>query len=94
MSGIFDTTGVTCSDPAAATQICRALHHGSFTSVSCGGHTWSVGQCGGTELSVDVSVCFCSFPGRTVRPCEGEFWGGVNTDTCDGQSQNMTVVCE
>jgi len=93
MSGTFDPTGVTCSDPAAATQICGALHSGGFVSVACNGHLWNVGGCGGTELSVDVSFCSCSF-GRTVRPCTGEFWGGMNTSTCDGPSQNMTVVCE
>ena len=94
MSGTFDTTGITCSDPAAATQICQALHHGSFASVFCNGHFWNVGTCGGVELSVDVGVCFCSF-GRTVRPCTGADWGGVQTSTCFGApSQNMTVVCE
>jgi slime mold repeat-containing protein len=95
LSGSFDTTGVTCSDPAAATQICQALHHGSFASVSCGGHTWNIGQCGGTELSVDFSVCFCTSGGSPdVRPCTGAEWGGVNTETCDAPSQNITVVCE
>ena len=94
MNGTFDPTGVTCTDPAAATQICQALHHGSFTSVFCDGHSWNIGQCGGTELNIDFGVCFCNSPGRTIRPCEGEFWGGVNTDTCGGPNQNITVVCE
>ena len=96
MSGTFDRTGVTCNDPAAATQICQALHHGNFTSVFCGGHAWNVGQCNGTELSVDTGVCFCSFGAvHTVRPCiGGSSWGGVNTDTCSGPTQNITVICE
>jgi hypothetical protein len=94
MSGSFDPLGVTCSDPAAATRICRALHDGIFDSVSCGGRTWNTGQCGGTELSVDVGVCLCS-NARTVRPCIGaDFWGGVNTPTCLAPAQNITVVCE
>jgi hypothetical protein len=93
MNGTFDPAGVTCNDPTAATQICQALHHGNFTSVFCNGHSWNVGQCGGTELSVDIGVCFCSF-GRTVRPCLGNSWGGVNTSTCGGPSQNITVVCD
>jgi hypothetical protein len=92
MSGTFDPTGVTCSDPAAATQICQALHHGSFASVFCDGHNWNVGQCGGTELNVDTGTCFCGF-GHTVRPCAGSIWGGVNTETCFGPNQNMTVIC-
>jgi hypothetical protein len=98
MTGTFDPAGVTCSDPAAATQICQAMHHGTFASVSCSGHIWNVGQCvGSTELSVDASVCFCEFQARTVRPCVigfGGAWGGVNTDTCVGPNQTMTVVCD
>jgi hypothetical protein len=95
MNGTFDQVGVTCSDPAAATRICQALRVGSFTSVSCNGHVWNVGQCGGTELSIDASVCFCSSLARTVRPCTGtDVWGGVNTPTCDAPDQNITVVCQ
>jgi hypothetical protein len=97
MNGTFDPTGVTCSDPAAATQICQAMHHGSFASVSCDGHVWNVGDCAGTtELSVDASVCFCEFQVRTVRPCVGfgGDWGGVNTNTCGAPDQTMTVACE
>jgi len=95
ISGTFDTTGVTCSDATAASQICQALHHGSFATVFCGGHSWSVGQCGGTELTVDASVCNCTFgQSPTARPCTGISWGGVNTDTCDAPSQNITVICQ
>jgi hypothetical protein len=85
---------VTCSDPVAASQICGAMHRGNFVSVTCNGHNWSVGSCGGTELSVDTTFCSCSFIGHTVRPCLSDVWGGVNTETCDGPSQNMQVICE
>jgi hypothetical protein len=95
MSGTFDLNGVTCSDPTAATQICQALHNGSSVSVLCNGHRWNVGQCGGLELAVDNSVCFCTgSQSHTVRPCTGSNWGGVGTETCSAPSQNMTVVCE
>jgi hypothetical protein len=94
MSGTFDPAGVTCADPAAATQICRALHNGTFASIACDGHSWNVGQCGGTELSIDGGICFCRFSGRTLRPCIGFEWGGVLTDTCSPPSQNITVICE
>ncbi len=94
MSGTFDPAGVTCSDSTAATQICQALHHGSFATVFCDGHVWRVGGCGGVEINLDQSVCDCGFGGAyTVRPCTGSSWGGVNTDTCGGPSQNMTVIC-
>ncbi|MEO7730096.1 MAG: hypothetical protein ABIY55_03925 [Kofleriaceae bacterium] len=95
VSGTFDSVGVTCSDPDTATQICQALHHNSFTQVSCGGHFWSVGSCGGTEVVVDGFVCGCEFGVHDVRPCTGfGEWGGINSDTCNPPSQNLTVVCE
>jgi hypothetical protein len=96
MSGTFDPNGVTCSDPAAATQICQALHHGSFASVFCNGHTWNVGECNGVILELDLGFCTCnSDPGHAILPCIfNESWGGMNTGTCSAPSQNMRVVCE
>jgi hypothetical protein len=96
MSGSFDTTGITCTDPAAATQICQALHNGNFISVFCNGHQWNTGQCGGTEVSIDTGVCSCnSSPSYTMRPCIGfDEWGGVNTQTCFAPTQTMSVVCD
>jgi hypothetical protein len=95
VSGTFDPTGVTCSDPTAATQICQALHNRATTSVSCNGHSWNIGQCGGLELAVDNPVCFCTSGfDHTLRPCEGFQWGGVGTQTCFAPSQTMTVVCQ
>gem|GEM_PF-2296022 len=95
VSGTFDPTGVTCDDPDAATQLCQALHHGGFAQVSCNGHFWSVGSCGGAEIVVDGPTCSCLFGVHDVRPCLsfGE-WGGINSDTCSPPSQNLTVVCE
>lgn len=94
MSGTFNPTGFTCSDPVAATRVCRALHNGSFDSVFCDGHNWNIGQCNGAELTVDSFGCSCSF-GNTVRPCGGfSFWGGINTQACNAPSQNLTVICE
>ena len=96
MSGTFDPTGITCTDRAAATQICQALHHGNFTSVFCDGHLWNTGQCGGAEVSIDTGVCLCSpSPSHTMRPCIGfDEWGGVNTETCFAPTQTMSVVCD
>jgi prepilin-type processing-associated H-X9-DG protein len=94
MNGTFDTNGVTCSNPSAATQICNALHNNTSTAVFCDGHTWFTGFCGGLELNVDSGVCTCSFS-PTVRPCEGgPSWGGIGTFTCGGPTQTMTVTCE
>ncbi|HET9622055.1 MAG TPA: hypothetical protein VFP84_11855 [Kofleriaceae bacterium] len=98
VSGTFNPFGTTCTNPAAATQICQALHTGSFTNVFCDGHTWNTGSCGnGPEVSVDTfGVCFCqSFNVSTVRPCEGgDSWGGVLTTSCGAPSQNMQVLCQ
>jgi hypothetical protein len=101
MHGTFDTIGVTCSDPAAATQICQGLHTGNPVSVFCNNRIWNVGDCGGgTEISADGSTCVCDF-GYVARPCVGTNngfdnpnWGGMNTETCFAQSQNITVVCQ
>jgi len=96
IAGTFDPTGVTCSDPGSATQICEALHHRSFASVTCNGHLWNVGNCGGPEVVVDNPVCNCTFGfDHTVRPCVGfGEWGGVGTETCFAPTQTMTVACQ
>jgi len=101
ISGTFDPFGVTCNDPATATQLCQALHDASSVSLFCNGRVWNVGNCGGRpEISADGSTCVCDF-GYVARPCVGtQFgfdnpnWGGVNTSTCFAPSQNITVVCE
>jgi hypothetical protein len=97
LSGTFNTAGLTCNDPVAATQICQSMHDGGFASVFCNGRVWNVGQCGfGTEVSADGSTCVCAFgSGNVARPCIGNSnWGGVNTTTCFGPTQNITVTCQ
>jgi hypothetical protein len=101
ISGSIDPVGVTCNVPSAATQLCEALHNGGSVSVFCNGRTWNVGDCGeAQEISADGSTCVCD-TGYVARPCVGtEFgfdnpnWGGVNTSTCDAQSQTITVTCQ
>jgi len=86
-----------CTDPLAASQICRALRDDGFTNVSCQGHTWRVNDCGGgPELAVDSFPCSCDFPGNTVRPCNtgGLGFGGVGTDTCSSIPQGIEVTCD
>src|SRR5205807_9546976 len=70
--------------------------NGSSGSWTVGAVTWNVGQCGGVTLdanaSGDTSVCACPSPGYVVRPDIANVnWGGVNTATCSGPSQTMTV---
>ena len=90
--------GVTCNG-AAANQICQALGDGQpVNGVMCNGRSWSVGQCGsGIELNAQGGgVCSCANPGYTVRPCinmGNPNWGGVNSNTCNGPTQTMEVIC-
>jgi hypothetical protein len=95
MSGTFDPIGVTCDVPSLATQICQALHDATSLSVTCNGRVWSVGGCSGVELTTnDNGTCQCG-SGYTARPCYSDgVWGGMGTETCNGPSQTMTVICE
>jgi hypothetical protein len=95
MSGSEDPAGRTCEGPAAD-SICQAVFSGSPTSVACDGEVWSItDDChGGLELDVDGYICDCGYH-YTVRPCSfTNFWGGLNTDSCDTTSQTISVVCE
>jgi cysteine-rich repeat protein len=90
--GSQDQTGVECEGVEADT-VCQALASGGVANVFCDGRTWTVGECGGVELSAS-GQCQCSV-GYTLRPCIGSTpWGGVNTDTCSPPSQTIEVVCQ
>lgn len=98
ISGSLDPLGVTCNEPAKATQLCQALNSGGAASVYCNGRTWSVGNCGyGTEITSDGSTCSCTYSvGHLVRPCGSYYnWGGAGTATCSyAPSQAMMVNCQ
>jgi len=97
ISGTNDGTGRSCSVPATATQIANALNTGTTLTTTCDGNTWRVGTCGtGIELNSGTSnICQCgSAATYTVRPTlspGNRNWGGVNSATCNGPSQTMTV---
>jgi hypothetical protein len=99
ISGTYDTTGITCSDPTAVQAIANAMRTNTTGTWSCAGHQWHYCNRGGTynELWLDPpSSCSgsnCPSPGYLVRPCIGNYnWGGVNTATCTSNpSQTMTV---
>ncbi len=97
--GTNDPAGVECMGNAAST-ICNALANGqSSLGIACNGRTWNVGNCGsGIELNAQAnSVCQCTSPGYTSRPCIGANnpnWGGINSATCSGPSQTIEVVCQ
>jgi hypothetical protein len=94
MNGSFDPLGVTCTDPALATEICQAMHNQGFVQIFCDGHTWNVSSCSGVEVTIDTQPCQCTF-GRALRPCIGnENWGGVGTNTCGAESQTISLICQ
>lgn len=91
--GTFDTVGVTVTDPTVILNIATALRtSGTYGPVTSNSRSWAVGACGGGRaLSASSSVCACT-AGYVVRPCIGNRnWGGVNSATCNGPTQTMTV---
>jgi hypothetical protein len=82
-----------CSDPLAASRICNALRIGDAVNESCDGHVWTVGECGGTEVSVDTSFCSCTVPGNSLRACNQGAFGGIGTPTCSQVPQTITLTC-
>jgi len=96
ISGTFDTTGRTLTDAAIVPQIADALQNGTSFSAVADGFTWNVGGCG-NELNASTGEVSCSCLGGAdsyvIRPNIGnENWGGVNSDTCNGPSQTITVT--
>jgi len=103
VKGSADAIGFTCSDPTLVAQMAGSLKDGVVGDWSgCGGTNWHVGVgcfsgvCGtaanAIEFTATGSNCICETPGYTLRPCIGSSnWGGVNTSTCGGSTQTMTV---
>src|SRR6266850_5183353 len=100
ISGTFDTVGRTLTDATVVPQIAAALKSGTSASFNAGGYTWNVGTCGaGIEFNasnIGNTICGC-LDSRvyTIRPKIGTGnpnWGGVNTNTCSGPSQTITVI--
>lgn len=95
IKGSRNPNGVTCSNPSAATRLCRTLRSGGSTSVNCSGRNWRVGTCGGIELSAEGSICSCPSNAFIVRPCiSNSNWGGAGTRTCGGPTQTLEVICQ
>jgi cysteine-rich repeat protein len=96
LRGNLDMVGRVCNG-ANANTICQNLKNGLATNLFCDGSTWMIGTCGaGVEISTTGSICNCNV-GHTVRPCIGQGnpnWGGMNTNTCNGPSQTLEVLCE
>ncbi len=96
IKGSNDNVGVSCTG-AGAQQLCQALKNNQAININCNNRTWATGTCGsGIELTSSAGVCQCN-TGYTARPCIGNGnpnWGGVNTTTCSGPTQTITVLCQ
>jgi PKD repeat protein len=97
--GTLDQTGRTCTDRTIVRRLAAALRNATTYNATCGSFVWSVGNCGsGPELNVNSasSICACNV-GWSVRPqinAGNQNWGGVNSNTCGGQTQRITVIFE
>jgi hypothetical protein len=97
VSGTFDQQGFTCNVPGIANSLAQWLRSGGGNSItSCGQYEVGVQNCGATgmQLAIGVQTCACQ-PGTfiVVHPwATNAEWGGVNTATCPGPTQEMRVV--
>jgi hypothetical protein len=98
MFGSEDPEGIICNDAVAAQQIADALSTGTSTLIPCDEHDWAI--CDRTSYIgfwIDppalCSGANCPNPGYMIRPCitPNTYWGGVNTATCEGPDQRMSV---
>ncbi|MDP2174290.1 MAG: hypothetical protein Q8K70_00120, partial [Bacteroidota bacterium] len=99
MKGTFDQTGRTCTDRTIVRRLAMALRNAGTYNATCDNYVWSVGNCGsGPELNVNTatSICWCN-NGWCLRPQinpGNPNWGGVNSNTCSGPTQRLTVIFE
>src|SRR5437764_4247741 len=107
ISGSNDTTGRTLTDATIVPQIATAMKNHTGGTWAAGGFVWSVGigcsqadadpdavELNANSIADGAHVCACPNPGYVVRPDIGpnnSSWGGVNTATCGGPSQTITV---
>lgn len=101
ISGTFDETGITITDPDAATQLAQLLNSRTGGIVTSGDHYWRVGTCyqgACGSLSIMLSVdgnkadCDC-LDTYAIKPhSQTSDWGGINTPSCDAPSQTMKLV--
>ncbi|UJR18444.1 hypothetical protein I4U23_005349 [Adineta vaga] len=93
--GSNDPTGITITDSATVTAFAVALRYNTSLNTLYNGIIWRAGtSCwGGYELS-SVIQCGCG-QGYTIRPCTyTSYWGGINSVTCNAQSQTLSVTFE
>lgn len=104
LTGTFDAVGKSITDHVAANQLATLLHSRTAGRVTSGPNTWIVSTCGagacdGPSIALSVissnseaAGCVCT-ERYAVRPQSTiSNWGGVNSATCFGPSQTMSLV--
>ncbi|NUM31421.1 MAG: PKD domain-containing protein [Bacteroidetes bacterium] len=100
ISGTYDATGISCTDKTIVNAFVAAIKSNStYISATTGGHVWSICNRYSGEIWIDppasCSGSNCPNPGYIIRPCITNLnWGGVNTATCGGPNQVMTLKFE
>ncbi|MBI3502183.1 MAG: DUF1573 domain-containing protein [Bacteroidetes bacterium] len=96
--GSNNPTGITLTDATAIANIANAMNTLTNYSTTVAGNTWNVyvNACnGGIQLAVNTVACNCDGASPNVyllRPEIGNNnWGGINTATCNGPTQTMSV---
>ncbi|MEW6470419.1 MAG: T9SS type A sorting domain-containing protein [Bacteroidota bacterium] len=104
IKGTFDQAGKSCSDSTVVTALANALYTNTdyISPASCNGNVWhncaSHGYQGEVWLDPPSACSGANCPtGYIIRPNIGSGnpnWGGVNTATCSGPTQRMTLIFE
>lgn len=106
LTGSLDNVGKTIQDPALATELARLLSTRTNGTVQVGNEYWTVAaECGtavtgcGEYASTALSVttdgpesCGCGARYAVRAGFAGADWGGVNSATCFGPKQTMSLV--
>ena len=106
MKGTFDQTGQSCTDTSIVHSLATSLLNNTdyISPSACNGHVWHNCATHGYQGEVWLdppSACSganCPGPnGYIIRPGIGTSnpnWGGVNSNTCNGANQRMTLIFE
>lgn len=100
VKGTFDNVGKFTTDPVIIAAFANALNtNTTYISPTTNGNVWHYCNISSTQVWINpVANCSgsnCPSPGYIIRPCIGNLnWGGVNTATCNGLNQRMTIIFE
>lgn len=102
ISGTYDPTGISCTDPVIVKNIAKAIAANTNLNItSCDGNVWHICHWGGDYFDFWINApsncdgSNCPDPGYIIRPGIGNVnWGGINTATCWAPSQRMNIVFE